>query len=91
MRIDRSPWGECRGIAAEKPRPLPRILMTLGDPAGIGSELVAKLLARPTEMRDARIVILADKAELENGLIVCLLPISRGEPCLCSTVPRCTR
>jgi 4-hydroxythreonine-4-phosphate dehydrogenase len=70
MRVDRSSWEESHGIAAERPQTLPRILVTLGDPAGIGSELVAKLLARPDEMRDARIVVLADKAELENGATI---------------------
>lgn len=70
MRVDRSPWGGSRGIPAERPQPLPRILVTLGDPAGIGSELVAKLLARPAETRDARVVVLADKAEFENGAAI---------------------
>lgn len=70
MRVDRSPWGESHGIPVEKLQLLPRILVTLGDPAGIGSELVAKLLARPAETRNARIVVLADKAEFENGAVV---------------------
>jgi 4-hydroxythreonine-4-phosphate dehydrogenase len=43
----------------------PRIALTLGDPAGIGPELAAKLLAKPETTRQAEVYVLADKAELD--------------------------
>jgi 4-hydroxythreonine-4-phosphate dehydrogenase len=43
----------------------PRIALTLGDPAGIGPELAAKLLARPETLQAADVYVLADAAELE--------------------------
>ncbi|WP_229025773.1 hypothetical protein [Pasteurella multocida] len=42
--------------------------MTLGDPAGIGPELVAKLLAKQNIREKANIVLVADKDELEKGM-----------------------
>lgn len=42
----------------------PRIALTLGDPAGIGPELAAKLLARPETTAQADVYVLADAAEL---------------------------
>ncbi|WP_243844359.1 4-hydroxythreonine-4-phosphate dehydrogenase PdxA [Salinibacterium sp. ZJ454] len=44
---------------------LPRIALTLGDPAGIGPELAAKLLARPGSLDAAEVYVLADASELE--------------------------
>jgi 4-hydroxy-L-threonine phosphate dehydrogenase PdxA len=43
----------------------PRIAVTLGDPSGIGPELIAKLLSNPANSQRADIVLLADRAELE--------------------------
>jgi 4-hydroxy-L-threonine phosphate dehydrogenase PdxA len=45
----------------------PRIAMTLGDPAGIGAELVARLLDDAAVRERADVVILADAAELDRG------------------------
>lgn len=45
-----------------------RIAITLGDPSGIGPELVAKLLSNPENRQRADIVLLADKSELEAGV-----------------------
>ena len=44
-----------------------RIVLTLGDPGGVGAELVAKLLALPAVLRRAKILIVADRSELELG------------------------
>ena len=44
---------------------LPRIAVTLGDPAGVGPELAVRLLARPETTRMAEVYILADAAEVE--------------------------
>src|SRR5919107_2041973 len=44
---------------------LPRIALTLGDPAGVGPELAVKLLAKPETTQVAEVYVLADAAELE--------------------------
>ena len=46
----------------------PRVAVTLGDPAGIGPELVAKLLSSKENLKKADILVLADKSELEAAL-----------------------
>ncbi|MDH4554947.1 4-hydroxythreonine-4-phosphate dehydrogenase PdxA [Pseudomonas sp. BN417] len=47
---------------------LPRIAMVLGDPAGIGPELIARLLAEPEVRRQAQVLLIADEAELRKGM-----------------------
>src|SRR3954469_5941466 len=42
----------------------PAIALTLGDPAGVGPELAAKLLARPETLEKAEVYILADHSEV---------------------------
>ncbi|HEY9270419.1 MAG TPA: 4-hydroxythreonine-4-phosphate dehydrogenase PdxA, partial [Achromobacter sp.] len=39
----------------------PVIALTLGDPAGIGAELIARLLARPEATQRANIVLVGDE------------------------------
>jgi 4-hydroxythreonine-4-phosphate dehydrogenase len=46
----------------------PRIAVVLGDPAGIGPELVGRLLADPGTAAAADILLIADKGELERGM-----------------------
>jgi len=46
----------------------PRIAMVLGDPAGIGSELVARLLADESRQGRADILLIDDAQELERGM-----------------------
>jgi 4-hydroxythreonine-4-phosphate dehydrogenase len=48
----------------------PRIAMVLGDPAGIGPELIAKLLAEESHRCEADILLIADKSETEEGMRV---------------------
>lgn len=48
--------------------PIPRLAVILGDPAGIGPELIARLLADEAARNRAEIVIIADKAETERGM-----------------------
>src|ERR1700730_4510977 len=48
----------------------PRIAMVLGDPAGIGPELIAKLIAEESVRRAADILLIADKHEVEEGMRV---------------------
>ena len=50
--------------------PKPRLILTLGDPAGIGSELVAKLLADPEARDMAHVLILGDEGELKDGMAI---------------------
>ena len=40
--------------------PLPVVALTLGDPAGIGPELIARLLAKPDTVRLANVVVIGD-------------------------------
>lgn len=46
----------------------PRIAVTLGDQAGIGPELIAKLLNNPANRQRADIVLLADNVEFQSAL-----------------------
>ncbi|NWL75577.1 4-hydroxythreonine-4-phosphate dehydrogenase [Pseudomonas taiwanensis] len=47
---------------------LPRIAMVLGDPAGIGPELIARLLAEPEVRRQAHVLLIADETEMGKGM-----------------------
>ncbi|KAK1762647.1 4-hydroxythreonine-4-phosphate dehydrogenase [Phialemonium atrogriseum] len=42
----------------------PRVALTMGDPAGVGPELAAKLLANRQNLEKADILVLADKSEV---------------------------
>jgi 4-hydroxythreonine-4-phosphate dehydrogenase len=46
----------------------PRIAVLLGDPAGIGPELIARLLAKPENRARADLLIIGDRRELETGM-----------------------
>lgn len=46
----------------------PRIAVLLGDPAGIGPELIARLIARPENRTQADLLIIGDKRELDRGM-----------------------
>lgn len=46
----------------------PRIAVALGDPAGIGPELVARLLSEPANIDKASILLIADRDEVEEGI-----------------------
>jgi 4-hydroxythreonine-4-phosphate dehydrogenase len=46
----------------------PRIAVLLGDPAGIGPELIARLLARPENRARADLLIIGDRREVEKGM-----------------------
>ena len=59
------------GVSASEPRGQrarpTRVVLTLGDPGGVGAELVAKLLDLPAVLRQAQILVVADSSELEIG------------------------
>lgn len=46
----------------------PRVAVTLGDPAGIGPEVIAKLLSNTRNIQNADIFLLADKSELDGAI-----------------------
>ncbi|KAL4896563.1 pyridoxal phosphate PdxA-domain-containing protein [Aspergillus ambiguus] len=46
----------------------PRIAITLGDPSGIGPELVAKLLSNPVNHQRADVFLLADVSEVQSAI-----------------------
>ncbi|MEG2045682.1 MAG: 4-hydroxythreonine-4-phosphate dehydrogenase PdxA [Comamonas sp.] len=46
---------------------LPVVALTLGDPAGIGAELIARLLAKPEAMQRANLVLIGDRWLWEQG------------------------
>lgn len=46
------------------------VAMVLGDPAGVGPELVAKLLSQVEQRKKANILLIADKEELEKGISI---------------------
>lgn len=49
---------------------LPVIAMVLGDPAGVGPELVAKVLADDALRQKANFIIIADRTELQKGMTI---------------------
>lgn len=49
---------------------VPTIALVLGDPAGIGPELVAKVLSQASLRQLAHIIIIADRRELETGMAI---------------------
>jgi len=57
----------------------PTIAILLGDPAGIGPELVAKLLAAEAVCRQANILLIADKNEFLKGQRIARVNISVSE------------
>ena len=44
------------------------IAMVLGDPAGIGPELIARLLSQPQVRAQAKVILIADEAEMRRGM-----------------------
>ena len=50
-----------------KEKSLPRIVITLGDPAGVGAEVTLKALADPGVSGLAEFVVLGDRAAVEAG------------------------
>lgn len=46
----------------------PRVAVTLGDPAGVGPELIAKLLSNPRNLDKADIFLLADRSEFQAAV-----------------------
>jgi len=60
--------------------PLPVVALTLGDPAGIGAELIAKLLARGELVSQANVVLIGDRWLWEDGQRIAGMKIATA-PC----------
>ncbi|MFY0476828.1 4-hydroxythreonine-4-phosphate dehydrogenase PdxA [Achromobacter marplatensis] len=65
-------------------QPIPVIALTLGDPAGIGAELIARLLAKPEACQMANIVLVGDawlwrEGQRVAGVQVATQPVDRIE------------
>lgn len=46
----------------------PRVAVILGDPSGVGPELIAKLLSNPANSKKSDIFLLADRSELDSAI-----------------------
>jgi 4-hydroxy-L-threonine phosphate dehydrogenase PdxA len=46
----------------------PRIALFIGDPAGVGPELVARLLADPDTTRSADLLLIGSRASIDAGM-----------------------
>ncbi|KXJ93669.1 4-hydroxythreonine-4-phosphate dehydrogenase [Microdochium bolleyi] len=57
--------GSVIDIDVPVPTRRPQIAVTLGDPSGVGPELIAKLLSNPENCKRADIFLLADQCELD--------------------------
>lgn len=55
-------------VDSKLPARRPRIAITLGDPSGVGPELIAKLLSNIANQKRADIVLLADHTELQAAI-----------------------
>jgi 4-hydroxythreonine-4-phosphate dehydrogenase len=59
--------------------PLPVVALTLGDPAGIGAELIARLLARPDATALANLVLIGDRWLWQDGQRIAGLRVDTDE------------
>lgn len=59
----------------------PRLALVLGDPAGIGPEIMAKLLAEKANREKAALLLVADPEELAEGMRIAGvdLPVTRAD------------
>jgi 4-hydroxythreonine-4-phosphate dehydrogenase len=58
---------------------LPVVALTLGDPAGIGAELIARILARPEATQLANLVLVGDRWLWEEGQRIAGLRVATDE------------
>ena len=49
----------------------PRIAVTMGDPAGVGPEVVVKALHRPDVLADLRAIVIGDRGRLQQAARIC--------------------
>ncbi|GAM11274.1 4-hydroxythreonine-4-phosphate dehydrogenase [Geobacter sp. OR-1] len=53
----------------------PIIAITMGDPTGVGPEIIAKALAEPSVQKICRPLVLGDRKAMERGIAVTGLPL----------------
>ncbi|MBI1921617.1 MAG: 4-hydroxythreonine-4-phosphate dehydrogenase PdxA [Geobacter sp.] len=53
----------------------PLIVVTMGDPCGIGPEIIVKALAQPELCGDCRVLVLGDRGAMERGMAVADVPL----------------
>ena len=56
-----------------------RIAITMGDPAGIGAEIIVKALSHIEVYKKCVPVVVGDRAALEDALVFCGLPLELNE------------
>jgi 4-hydroxythreonine-4-phosphate dehydrogenase len=56
-------------------KPLPTLALAMGDPAGIGAELIAKVLVLPEVLAAADLVVIGDRRVLEAGAEIAGVPV----------------
>jgi len=67
---------QLKGPAVEEEGNKPIIAVTMGDPAGIGPEIIAKALSRPEVRAVCRPVVIGDATALERGLKITGVPMT---------------
>ena len=67
-------------MSATSQTELPVVALTLGDPAGIGPELIARLLSRPDLLAMANIVLIGDRWLWDEGQRIAGLTVATA-PC----------
>ncbi len=50
---------------------VPRVAVTMGDPAGIGPEVVVKAVSRPDVAAELRPIVIGDRRRLERAAAIC--------------------
>ncbi|MCM2358395.1 MAG: 4-hydroxythreonine-4-phosphate dehydrogenase PdxA [Geobacteraceae bacterium] len=53
----------------------PLIAVTMGDPTGIGPEIIARALARPEIAECCRVLVLGDRGAMERGIRIAGVPL----------------
>ncbi len=59
----------------------PVIAVSMGDPAGIGPEIIVKALANPRTQEEASYIVTGDRSVLEQACTVCGIPVSILDEC----------
>ena len=60
-------------------KPKMRIAITMGDPAGVGPEIIVKALSHVEIYQKCIPVVIGDRAALEDAIRFCNLPIELRE------------
>jgi 4-hydroxythreonine-4-phosphate dehydrogenase len=72
---------------ASPPTARPRIALVCGDPAGIGPEIAARLLAEPATHEAAHVLLISDPGVIDNGSRVAGVTLAFDRPGAACLVP----